>query len=390
MIWKWDTFRVYLVGLLLLLTFVSGRYLIGGKDFSYFFVAGTDFVDNTQTPTPVIVQPGQGYDGQFFYRYALNPIDFSKTNYGVTVDFVSYRIQRICYPTLAWIFSFGGTPQLVPFALVLVNILAFLGILIFVQKLIQLTQSSIDNLVLPLFLFGIYMSVAKDLSEVTELFFYIGALWFYFNNSFIKFSFFALATLLCRETSLLAFVPLMGYEIFASLRAKKLEVKLIWMTLPLICFVFWKGYIVINTPADSAFNGSGNIGWPFLGIIQGFIGNLNFSNIKNIFQLTFWILYFIWQLWLIKLVISFLFKSDFNQSNHLVPLSWIYVTWLLFSIVLSAAIYVDDWSFVRVFSLWNLTGMLILILGRKNLSFSFQFYSWVVLILTLSRLIIRP
>jgi len=388
--WNWDATRVYLIGLLMLLGFVFGRFIVGGGDFSYFFVAGTDFVDSTQTPAPVIVQPGQGYDGQFFYRYALDPLDFSKTNYGVTVDFVSYRIQRIGYPALAWLFSFGGNPQLVPFALVLVNILAFLGILIFFQKFILLAQCSIKNLLYPLFLFGIYMSVAKDLSEVTELFFFIGALWFYFNKSFIKFSFFALLALLCRETSLIAFVPLIGFELFAMLRAKKFESKLLWMMLPLLFLIIWKAIIIKNTPVDTALAGSGNIGWPFLGIIQGFKANMDVSTTKNIFQLIFWILYFIWQLWLIKLVVSFLLRHRFNAPGHFLPLSWIYITWLLFSIVLSAAIYVDDWSFVRVFSLWNLTGMLILVFARRTITYSFQIYSWILLILTLGRLIIRP
>lgn len=388
--WKWVALRVYFVGLSLLLIFVTGRYVVGGSDFTYFFVAGTDFVDAAQTPAPVIVQPGQGYDGQFFYRYALDPLDFSKSNHGITVDFVSYRIQRFGYPALAWIFSFGGNPQFVPFALVFVNLLAFMGILFFVQKFVLMTQSPIQNLLLPLFIFGIYMSVAKDLAEVTELFFFIGAMWFYFNKSFKLFSIFALSAVLCRETSLIAFVSLIGFELFSMLRAKKFDVKLIWMILPLVCFVIWKGIIINNTPNETALTGSGNLGLPFLGMFQGFKGNLDVSTTKNIFQLAFWILYFVWQLWLIKLVVSYLLQLNFSAQGHMLPLTWIYTAWLLFSILLSAAIYVDDWSFVRVFGLWNLTGMLILIFSRKTISNSFQVYSWILLVFTLGRLIIRP
>lgn len=388
--WKWDAFRVYAIGLLMVLIFVSGRYWVGGNDFSYFFVAGTDFVNAAETPIPIIVQPGQGYDGQFFYRYAHNPLDFSQTNYGVTVDFVSYRIQRFGYPALAWVFSLGGRPQLVPFALVLVNILAFLGILTFFQRFVQFAHSPVQNLLIPLFLFGIYMSVAKDLAEVTELFFFIGALWFYFNKSFIKFSLCAIGALLCRETSLVAFVPLLGYELFGMVRAKKMEMKVIWMILPISLFTFWKVIIVNNTPSGTALAGAGNIGWPFLGVIQGFIGNLDISTTKNLLQLAFWMLYFIWQLWLIRLVLTVLYSHRNKPSLLRAPLAWIYISWLIFSVVLSAAIYVDDWSFVRVFSLWNLTGMIILITSRQVVSNTFQMYSWFLLILTLGRLIIRP
>ncbi|MBL0339797.1 MAG: hypothetical protein IPP71_02110 [Bacteroidetes bacterium] len=162
----------YVIIVFVLLILVLGRYIAGGFDFSYFFVGGTDFVDTSKTPLPVVVQHGQGYDGQFFFRYALNPFEFSKIAHGVTVDLVPYRMQRIGYPLITWIFSFGGQPFLVPFALVLVNMLSFIGIFFFTQKFIQMVKGLPEHIYLPLFLCGLYMSVARDLAEVMELFFF--------------------------------------------------------------------------------------------------------------------------------------------------------------------------------------------------------------------------
>ncbi len=166
--------------------------------------------------------------------------------------------------------------------------------------------------------------------------------------------------------------------------------KVIWMILPISFLAIWKVIIMINTPSYTALAGTGNIGWPILGVIQGFMGNMDISTTKNMLQLAFWILYFTWQLWLIKLVLTFSYSQRNHPSMLNVPLAWIYISWLIFSLVLSAAIYVDDWSFVRVFSLWNLTGMIILITSRQVVSNTFQVYSWFLLFLTLGRLIIRP
>ncbi len=63
-----------------------------------------------------------GYDGQFFYRLALNPLNFHHTAYGITMD-RPYRFMRIGYPALTWLVS-AGQHSLVPVMLVVVNIAA--------------------------------------------------------------------------------------------------------------------------------------------------------------------------------------------------------------------------------------------------------------------------
>jgi len=63
-----------------------------------------------------------GYDGQFYYRLALNPFNWSKTAYGITMD-QPYRFTRIGYPLVSWIASVGQH-DLVPVALIAVNLIA--------------------------------------------------------------------------------------------------------------------------------------------------------------------------------------------------------------------------------------------------------------------------
>ncbi len=60
----------------------------------------------------------QGYDGQFAYQIALHPLQ--ATPY---LDVAAYRYQRILYPLLARLVA-GGQPALIPWTLLLVNLLA--------------------------------------------------------------------------------------------------------------------------------------------------------------------------------------------------------------------------------------------------------------------------
>lgn len=59
-----------------------------------------------------------GYDGQFVYQIALNPLGAAPY-----IDIPAYRYQRILYPLAGRLFSFGR-PTLIPWALIGLNIAA--------------------------------------------------------------------------------------------------------------------------------------------------------------------------------------------------------------------------------------------------------------------------
>ncbi len=383
--------RVYITACLLLLVLCGGRGYMALGDLSYFFVAGSDFVDASQTPTSVFVQNGQGYDGQFFYRYALDPFDFSKTNYGVTVDLVPYRIQRVGYPLLTWFVSWGGHAQLVPFALLLVNLLAFFGVIHITGKLVKLFGSGDNTGYAPLILCGIYMSLARDLSEVVELYFFLSAIYYLFTEKLILFVVYATCCLLTRETAIMAIAPASVAVAWTKFRAKNLGVRHFMVFIPVLIMIAWKYAISLKAGSIPTNTSLRVFGWPFEGMIDGFSGNLKFNSTKNILQFFFWIAYFAWQVWLIRLVFLALFKSGTNIPGMAMPImKAIFFTWFCFAILLSVAIYIDDWSFVRVFSLWNMTGLLILMARKKEIPSLFLKGSALLVLFTVFRLIIRP
>jgi hypothetical protein len=118
------------------LGFVLARWQIWAKGhLSLFMLLGsgrTGFTHVNQLPPGVMIGDpnAAGYDGQFYYRLALDPFNWNKTAFGITMD-QSYRYTRMGYPFLAWLVSFGQH-QLVPIVLVAINLLgvaamAFLG-----------------------------------------------------------------------------------------------------------------------------------------------------------------------------------------------------------------------------------------------------------------------
>jgi hypothetical protein len=113
------------------LGYALARWQVWAKGhLSLFIMAGHGYTHRGQLPHGLLLDPSAGYDGQFYYRLALDPAHWSKTAFGITMD-QSYRFTRIGYPVLAWLVSVGQH-QLVPVALVSINlagvaVMAFLG-----------------------------------------------------------------------------------------------------------------------------------------------------------------------------------------------------------------------------------------------------------------------
>jgi hypothetical protein len=103
------------------LGFALARWQIWAKGhLSLFIMAGHVYTHRPQLPRGLLLVPSAGYDGQFYYRLALDPFNWHATAFGITMD-QSYRYTRIGYPVLAWIFSLGQH-QLVPVVLVVLNL----------------------------------------------------------------------------------------------------------------------------------------------------------------------------------------------------------------------------------------------------------------------------
>ncbi len=146
------------------LGFALARWQIWAKGhLSLFIMAGHVYTHRAQLPRGLLLVPSAGYDGQFYYRLALDPFNWHATAFGITMD-QSYRYTRVGYPLLAWIFSLGQH-QLVPVVLVVLNLfgLAAMAMLggVFAR---QSGRHALWGLAFAAY-FGLVISVGRDTAE---------------------------------------------------------------------------------------------------------------------------------------------------------------------------------------------------------------------------------
>ncbi len=161
------TDRPLLAGLIALTGWVSFVLLrlglAAGGDITRFVRAARPYAHRNGVPRGLLVFPGNGYDGQFYYRLALDPANLHRTAFGITMD-APFRVQRIGYPALAWLLS-AGQHAWVPVALVAVNVLALAAVGLAGGTLARdAGRHALWGLLLAGY-FGFFMSAGNDLTE---------------------------------------------------------------------------------------------------------------------------------------------------------------------------------------------------------------------------------
>lgn len=146
--------------------FVGVRLIVAADgDISRFVVAGSDFVDPSAVDPPIHVFDSAGYDGQFYWRLAIDPgARQLEPVHGARLD-QPLRLSRVSYPTLAWLLALGQ-PSLVVWSLVLVNI-AMLGVIGGCSAAICRDRGIAPlHGVLVAMSSGLVMSMSRDLCEI--------------------------------------------------------------------------------------------------------------------------------------------------------------------------------------------------------------------------------
>jgi hypothetical protein len=146
------------------LGFALARWQIWAKGhLSLFIMAGHVYTHRAQLPRGLRLVPSAGYDGQFYYRLALDPFNWHTTAFGITMD-QSYRYTRIGYPVVVWLLSLGQH-QLVPVVLVAVNLLAVAAMAVLGGMFARESgRHALWGLALAAY-FGLVISVGRDTAE---------------------------------------------------------------------------------------------------------------------------------------------------------------------------------------------------------------------------------
>jgi hypothetical protein len=246
-------------------------------DLSVFVIAGDKYVDHAKLAAPlrIAIQSG-GYDGQFFYRLARRPLSVEPTFEGVRFDNSAKRMQRIIYPALAWLASFGQA-TLTPASLVLVN-LAGLGIAAaaaaWLARRLQLAwwfPYAVTGWP------GFLVALTHDTAEIVAGALCLVALACYLSDRLTAYcATVALATL-CRETTIPIFLGPLIYEGWAaavsptSLRLRRAAL----CALAFVPFGIWHEVIgALWNATAQPLSGSPDLGWPMVGVVKMLWGQI--------------------------------------------------------------------------------------------------------------------
>jgi len=260
------------------LVFVVAR-LAGWADgkLSLFIAAGTKYSHPGQMFPKIAHVRGSGYDGQFYYRFAFDPLNWHRTAYGITVDH-PYRYTRIGYSMVVWLLSAGGHGRLLPVMLVLVNLLsvaamAWLGGLLARES----GRHALWGLLFAAY-FGLVVSVGRDTSEPLADACLLGGLLAYRHRKFVLAALLIGYAVFTNEPVLVLPAVLALTRLWQLLRRWRLGRRrvrpgladLAWAG-PGFLYVLLQGiqHVVVRGPAGGAADVSANLTWPFTALVAG-------------------------------------------------------------------------------------------------------------------------
>lgn len=351
----------------IILTVFIGRLSNAAKgDVSFFIIASEYFVIHDQLiDKSIYIHPG-GYDGLYYYRYAIDPFSTEQVAYGISVDVPIFRKQRIVYPYLCWLLSKGSVER-IPWSMVVVNMLGLLGMVVVFFFLLKTYELPAFYALLPLVIPGFWMALSRNTTEITEGFFYCLALYAVAKEKWWLYALFASITVLSREGALILLGGGSAGIVLWSLKQKKIKLTTLGaLLIPLIVFLSHRWYLqevivfkYVPGPLDF-------LDLPFKGIAEG----VENAIVKLPVDIHFFMVYSS-----LLLTIAWMFFLNFKVARNvktvttpfLYYLVGAFFAWSAFALVLPFQVYIEDWGFVRIASTYFLTALLYLTVSTRKL-----------------------
>ncbi len=302
-------------------------------NFSGFACVGSRFASPELIGPRTIVIPGsRGYDGQFFYFAARDPFILGEAHR--SIDVPAYRYGRILYPWLAALFALGS-PTLIPYTLVLVNLAGVLMGSYFVLRWLRDEGLNLWYAVIYGLLSGFILCLLRDLAGPVAMGFLVGGLYLFSIRRLFAGSIFLGAALLTREVVLIVPAVYLLFAIFGRRSGKRISA-IILSFAPLL---LWSGYVFSRFGSYPFREGEGNFGLPFAGVIDYVNALLSIPGraSEKVYLAVLLAVCFFTLLLAIREVIRS--KDEISVS---------FLVFSLFPVFMTTSIWVEPWSYGRV------------------------------------------
>lgn len=342
-------------------TFLAAQWSLAGNHLYGFISFNHKRVDPAESVIPgEFVSHQFGYDGQFYYRLALDPFSGEEEVQGLSIDHPPWRQQRILLPVMTWLIA-RGDPELTATVMMTINLLAVAGLTLVGGALLRSHGLSPWSALLLAFYPGFAISIERFLSEPVSFLLLLLSL-LCLQHKKIAWGGVVLAlAMLARETALAAALAMAGIWFLQSVLRLRFDRwsapgPAFWAP-AIAAYVIWQAWLMNHwtTSAYSAAEKGNLLVLPFTGIAASFLELVNQLNVSNMFFLAMMFYVVSW-----AVIIALLFR----QSQG--PYRWLWLAYLLLATLLGTAIWNNSPGFLRITTELNLLGMLVYLLAVRK------------------------
>ncbi len=239
---------------------------------------------------------GTGYDGQFFYFIAWDPlmkVYHFAPGADKIVDDPVFRYRRIAFPVLTKILSLNQ-PYLFPAVMMILLIAGGAILSFFIAKIAMNYPGGRDSVpasiragspwsgLLAILIPGIWFSIYVATPEPLAAAFLAAGYFLAIQKRYLPAAIFFTMAALTRESTILFIVVI---AIFEFLKERKLRASLILIA-SIVPYFVWRLYVAITLSAMRGWKGfffePGNVGVPFAGVIQAYQQIMNGKYIESV------------------------------------------------------------------------------------------------------------
>lgn len=253
---------------------------------------GSKFASATHAPSGAIFNSPQGYDGQFFYAQARDPLLL----HDATVRLLrhagaGFRMERVAYPALAFLVAFGQ-PGAIPFALLAINVVVLLalagGFAIYARRRGWSALWAVPIAVMP----GMLLPALRDLSDPLATATMLAGLLLWRNGRRWPAALALGVAVLTREMMMLAVLAVAAEAGVRAWRAR--DIPGAWRTtlarawpvivIPSAVFAGWQSYVAVRY---GGLVGGAGLELPLVNLIQEVRGSFHGYRLTAIWDLVY-------------------------------------------------------------------------------------------------------
>ncbi len=325
-------------------------------------------------PWQKYAHPKPGYDGQFYFRLALDPFTDQRKAFGIELDAPVVRQQRILLPFFTWLIARGGL-EITPPVMMAINLGAVAGCA-FVTSLLLIGFgiSAWYGLLFALYP-GFAVSAGRYLTEPLALFMILASLLMLVHRKNLVAAILLSLAVLARETATLVvaagFFTWLSGKILQNGNKNNFSPHFSFWLYPTLTFFLWQLWLwnnwsIVLLDGDNI----SKMGVPLAGFIRAIAGNISNLNPETGFYLIMLFAFVVYQIFICCWIRHFPLLLLISCACYVLLVS-----------CTKTAVWSNSTSFLRLTAELNMLGLLAYIIVKKrpgNLFVSFWLLAWIL------------